>query len=121
MSMYVVESYDFSVEHGGRDSKGVIGEHKGKEKLYLHVLPFTDAEIKKLKPRVDENGNTEHARLALPGNEVWWISLEGEAAWPNLYRPRITSRCEHVDGKPRAVPVSPEDLERLRKAGVPGL
>ena len=29
---YVAESASYAVEHGGRDSKGVVGEHKGREK-----------------------------------------------------------------------------------------
>lgn len=121
MSYYVAESTMYSVEHGGRDSKGVVADYKGREKIYLHVLPLTDAEIQKLKPRVDENGNTEHARLALPGVEEWWIAVEGEAAWPNIYRPRVVSRCENVGQKPRPAALSDEDLARLRKAGVTGI
>ena len=66
MAHYVVESYDPSIDHGGRDSAGVIPENRGSEKIYLHVIPLADDEIKKLGPRVDENGNQEHARLALP-------------------------------------------------------
>jgi hypothetical protein len=121
MSFYVVESHSFTVDHGGRSSQGVVAEYKGSEKIYLHVLPLTDAEIGKLAPRVDEDGNVEHARLALPRNEEWWIAVEGEAAWPKLYRPKITSRCENVGTKPRPAPISAEDLDRLRKSGVPGI
>src|SRR3954468_22839232 len=104
MAFYIVESYEFSVDHGGRDSKGAIGEYKGSEKIYLHVLPVTDAELGKLKPRVDDNGNVEHARLALPGNDVWWIAVDGEVFWPKLVRPRLRSTCDLASGKP--VPVA---------------
>lgn len=121
MRFYVAESNSYAVEHGGRDSKGVVADYKGREKIYLHVLPLTDAEIQKLKPRVDEDGNTEHARLALPGVEEWWIAVEGEAAWPGIFRPRIVSRCEDIGQKPRPAPLSDEDLGRLRKIGVPGI
>ena len=121
MAFYLAESNGYSVEHGGRSSAGVLGEHKGKEKIYLHVLPVTDAEIEKLGPRVDEDGNKQHDRLALPRNEEWWIAVEGEAAWPGVHRPRITSRCTDVASKPRPVPLSAEDLDRLRKAGLKGV
>ena len=121
MVFYVAESYSFAVDHGGRDSQGVIGEHKGSEKIYLHVLPLTDAEIGKLKPRVDDDGNLEHARLSLPNTPEWWIAVEGEVAFPKLYRPKITSRCEDIATKPRPAPLSAEDLERLRKIGITGI
>jgi hypothetical protein len=121
MGYYVVESHTWSVDHAGRTSEGMIGEHKGKEKIYLHVLPVADADIGKLTVRVDEDGNKQHDRLALPGNEDWWFAVEGEAAWPGIYRPRITSRCTDVAVKPRPAPLSAEDLDRLRKAGVKGL
>jgi hypothetical protein len=121
MAYYVVESYDFSVDHNGRESQGVVGENKGSEKIYLHVLPLTDADLAKLAVRIDENGNKQHDRLALPGRDDFWIAVEGEVAWPKLYRPRITSRCENVGTKPRPVPLSAEDQERLRKAGVKGI
>lgn len=121
MAFYVAESHSFSVDHGGRSSEGVIGEYKGKEKIYLHVLPITDAEIAKLAVRVDEDGNKQHDRLALPGNDEWWIAVEGEAAWPGVYRPRITSRCTDVATKPRPAPLSAEDLDRLRKQGLKGI
>lgn len=121
MSLYVVESYQFAVEHGGRDSQGVVGENKGSEKIYLHVLPLTEAEVAKLAVRVDEDGNRQHGRLALPGRDDFWVAVEGEVAWPRLHRPRITSRCDDVGTKPRPVPLSDEDLARLRKAGLQGV
>ncbi|MEZ4295853.1 MAG: hypothetical protein R3B70_12825 [Polyangiaceae bacterium] len=121
MSLYVVESYDFSVEHGGRDSQGVVGENKGSEKIYLHVLPLTDAELKKLAVRVDENGNKQSDRLALPGRDDFWVAVEGEVFWPKLYRPRISSHCTDLDTKPTPVPLSEEDIDRLRKSGAQGI
>jgi hypothetical protein len=121
MAYYVVESYGFAVDHGGRSSQGVIGEHKGKEKIYLHVLPVADAEIERLAPRVDDDGNKQHDRLALPREDAWWFAVDGEVAWPGVYRPRITSRCADVASKPRPVPLAAEDLERLKKVGVKGL
>ena len=121
MAWYIAESYEFSVDHGGRESQGVVGDHKGSEKLYLHVLSITDDEIARLRPRVDDDGNTQHARLALPRNDAWWIATEGEAAWPNLHRPRLVSRCDLGQAKPRPVPLSADDLARLAKAGVRGI
>jgi hypothetical protein len=117
---YLVESSDFSVDHDGRTSQGVIGEHKGKEKIYLHVLQVADSGLLRLAPRVDEQGNRQHDRLALPTIEEWWFAVEGEAAWPGIYRPRFTSRCTDVATKPRPVALSAEDLERLRTAGWKG-
>ena len=121
MALYVVESNLFAVDHLGRESQGAIGEYKGREKIYLHVLDVGDAEIAKLKTRVDEDGNKQHDRLALPNVEEWWFAVEGEVAWPGIYRPRITSRCSDVDSNPRPAPLSEEDAGRLRKAGVKGV
>src|SRR5262245_45730924 len=109
MSFYVCESYEFSVDHGGRDSQGAVGESKGSEKIYLHVLPLTDAEVARLAVRVDEHGNRQSDRIALPGRDDFWIAVEGEVAWPKIHRPRITSRCEDVGTKPRPIPLSAED------------
>jgi hypothetical protein len=120
MAFYVVESYQFSVEHNGRDSQGVVGENKGSEKIYLHVLPLTPADLAKLAVRVDDNGNKQSDRLALPNRDDFWVAVEGEVAWPKIYRPRITSRCENIGTKPEPVALTDEDLERLRKAGVKG-
>ena len=121
MSYYVVESHEFSVDHNGRSSQGALGENKGSEKIYLHVLSLTDADLAKLAVRVDDNGNKQHDRLALPGRDDFWVAVEGEVAWPKIFRPRITSRCENVGTKPRPAAISEEDLERLRKAGVKGI
>jgi hypothetical protein len=119
MPHYVVESHDFTVVHGSQTSQGVVGEYKGKEKIYLHVLSLPDVEIKALKPRVDDDGNVEHARLALPRNQEWWIAVEGEVAWPRIVRPRIVSRCEVVGNVPTPLPLTPEELARLGKGGSP--
>jgi hypothetical protein len=121
MTWYLAESHDHAVEHGGRHSEGVVADVKGSEKIYLHVLALTDEEIARLAPRVDEHGNREHARLALPRDEAWWIAVEGEAFWPKLHRPRLSSRCAEQGGSYRPVPLSEEDLRRLRQAGVPGI
>ncbi len=121
MSFYVVESYEFSVEHNARESQGVVGENKGSEKIYLHVLELTGPDLAKLAVRVDDAGNKQHDRLALPGRDDFWVAVEGEVAWPKLYRPRITSRCDAVGSRPVPVPLSPDDLDRLRKAGVKGI
>ena len=59
--------------------------------------------------------------LALPDRDDFWVAVEGEVAWPKIYRPRITSRCEQVGSKPQPVAAGDEDLERLRKAGVKGI
>ncbi len=117
MSLYLVESYDYEVLHGSQQSTGVVGEHRGKEKLYLHILSLSDAESRERKPREDDNGNKQHDRLALPFHEEWWIAVEGEAAWPKIYRPKLTSHCQDTGVKPKPAPLGDDDLERLKKAG----
>jgi len=134
MAYYICESYDFSVDHGGRSSEGVLGEPTSpqiKEKIYLHLLPLTDAEVAKLAPRKDEDGNVQHARLALPRDEVFWIAVLGEIAYPKV-RPRVVSKCADrvsaaapgvADGPkgPTPQPITPAELELLRKFGTKGL
>ena len=83
-SYYLVESSYFTVSHGGRESEGVLGDTKGKDKIYLHVLPLTDAEVKALKARPDASGNADHTRFALRGRDDWWIAVEGQASWPGI-------------------------------------
>ncbi len=121
MSYYVVESYDFAVDHGGRASKGVVGDYKGSEKIYLHVLPLSDAEIAKLSPRVDEDGNRQHGRLALPRDEVFWIGVDGRGRLagdpPAAHHVALRAGRRSAE----AVPLSADDLGRLRKAGVSGV
>jgi hypothetical protein len=121
MGWYLVESGDYTIEHGGRESAGVVAESKASETIYLHVITLTDAEIDKLGAPTDEHGNKRHDRLALPRNEAWWVAIEGEAFWPKLYRPRIASRCAEQGGRYRPVPLPEEDLKRLRQAGVKGI
>ncbi len=121
MSLYVAESYGYEVHHGGRVSFGVLGEHRGSEKIYLHVVEIAAGELAQLGPREDELGNRQHDRLALPRNEEWWIAVDGEVRWPKLFRPPIRSHCSDIDTKPKPVPLADDDLERLRKAGVDGL
>lgn len=124
MAYFVCESYDHAVDHGGRSSQGVLGEPLSpllEEKVYLHVLPLTDAELKRLAPRRDEDGNRQHGRLALPGDEVFWIAVEGEFAYPKVFRPRIVSRCADGPTGPVPVPLSDDERARLAGAGVSGL
>jgi hypothetical protein len=121
MGWYVVESYDYEVLHGGRESQGVVGEHRGSEKIYLHALELSQADITQLGPREDEHGNRQHDRLALPRNEEWWIAVDGEVHWPKCFRPPIRSYCSDLGSRPKPVALPSADLERLRKVGVKGL
>lgn len=118
MARYLVESHEHTVEHGSQRTTGVLGEGPGSEKIYLHVLELTDAELAKLAFRVDDNGNRESHRLALPRNEEWWIAVEGEKAWPKIPRPKMVSRCgSDASGAPRPVALGDDDLARLKKSG----
>jgi hypothetical protein len=117
MAHYLVESYAFTIDFGGRSSQGVVGEYKGSEKIYLHVLEIGDADVARLATRVDDDGNKQHDRLALP-REEWWVAVEGEVSWPKVYRPKLCSRCENVGAKPKPVPLSADDIARLKKSGV---
>ncbi len=117
MRWYLVESYDYVVEHNDRRSEGVVAEASGSEKIYLHVIAFSDEEQKQLKPRVDEEGNQQHDRLALPRNEEWWVAVDGEAFWPRVFRPKMRSFCTDIATAPCPAPLSPDDLARLRKSG----
>jgi hypothetical protein len=118
MAAYIVESTFYELVHGAQISKGVVGEGPGSQKLYLHVLALEDAELKKLKARVDENGNKEHDRLALPDNDEWWIATEGTKAWPKTVRPKLVSRVAFEGGVPKPQPLSDEDRATLSKLGV---
>lgn len=117
MALYVVESYDYSVFHAGRYSDGVVGKGGGSEKIYLHVLDISDADIGKLVAREDEHGNKQSDRRALPMNEEWWIAVEGDKAWPKTVRPKVVSRCVLDDDVPRPAPLGEEELAALRKVG----
>jgi hypothetical protein len=119
MPHYIVESYDWQLLHAGRTTDGALGEGGSSEKIYLHVIEITDAELKLLVPRVDENGNKQSDRLALPRNEAWWIAVEGEKTWPKtVLKPKLASRCRYDDkGVPQPVPVGEKELAELRKLG----
>jgi len=119
MAKYLVESYDWQILHGGHMSDGALGQGGGSEKIYLHVVEISDGESKQLVPRVDDNGNRQSDRLALPRNEEWWIAVDGDKVWPKTYNPKLTSGCEMgTDGIPRARPLSDEALATLAKLGV---
>ncbi len=118
MASYLVESYDYLVDHDAGRSEGVVGVGGGSEKIYLHVISVADSAIAKLGPRIDEHGNKEHERLALERNEEWWIAVEGEKAWPRTHRPKLVSRCKLSEhGAPVAVPLTEAELASLRKLG----
>ncbi len=117
MALYVTESFDYSVFHNGSYTDGVLGKGGGKEKIYLHVLEISEADTARLKPREDEHGNKQHDRLALPMNDEWWIAVEGDKVWPKTLRPKVVSHCVLQDGKPRALPLSDDELATLRKVG----
>jgi len=118
MPLYVVESTFYEVHHEQVVSQGVVGHGPGSEKLFLHLLDLPASTIAKLGARVDEDGNKQHDRRALDGNEEWWIAVEGEKAWPGIARPKITSRCTLEGGVP--VPHALDDEERaaLAKTGL---
>ncbi len=117
MARYVVESYDHQVFHEGRYSDGVVGQGPGREKIYLHVLDVSDADIARLTAREDEHGNKQSDRRSLPMNEEWWIAVEGDKVWPKTLRPKVVSRCRIEGGVPRPVPLGDDELEALRRAG----
>jgi hypothetical protein len=123
MPLYVVESYNKTIEHGGHEPYGVTGIGGGSERVYLYVISVTDAELARLRPRVDEDGNKQHDRLALPDRFDWWIAIDGEKVWPGTVSPKIRSRCSlDENGVPTPVPLDAEEraqLERL-KAKLPG-
>jgi hypothetical protein len=124
MALYVCESYDHAVDHGGRSSQGVLGEPLSpqiKEKIYLHVLPLSDDDVKRLGARRDDDGNAQHGRLCLPGDDAFWVAVEGEVAYPKVFRPRVVSKCADGPKGPVPVPLAADELERMRKAGVSGL
>jgi hypothetical protein len=117
-SLYVVESHSFEVRHNGRASHGVVGEHKGSEKIFLHVLPLSDADIARLATRVDEHGNKQSDRFAIPHNDDFWLSLDGEVLWPSLPRAKIRSRVQFAGRKVVPVALTETELAALRGAGV---
>jgi hypothetical protein len=118
MAIYVTESYDYQVFHNGKTSAGVLGVGGGSEKIYLHLLELSDAEVKQLAARLDEHGNRQSDRLALPRNEEWWIAVAGEKAWPKIPRPKVVSRCRLEANIPTPLAINAQEEEALRKAGV---
>ena len=118
MAIYVVESYDWQVLHNGMMSDGVLGQQGSSEKIYLHLLELQDNEISQLCSRVDENGNSQSDRLALPRNEEWWIATAGEKFWPKTARPKVASSCTHdANGVPSPRPITSEERQALQQAG----
>lgn len=119
MPRFVVESTFHEIEHAGIKTLGVVGQGPGSEKIYLAVITVTDRELARLAPRVDDDGNTQHDRLALPGNDEWWIAIEGNKVWPGTIRPRVTSRCT-LDENGVPTPHALDDAEHaaLEKLGV---
>ena len=118
MAKYLVESYDWQIIYGGAQSDGALGQGGSSEKIYLHVIEVDDATIKRLVPRVDEAGNRQSERLSLPNDDVWWIAVEGDKAYPKTMNPKITSRCAMgQDGIPRAQPLGDAQIAALKKAG----
>lgn len=119
---FLVESYLSGIDHNGRSSVGVLGEpldRSIKEKIYLHVLPLNAGELASLGPRVDDDGNKQHGRLAPRDEIAFWIAVEGEFAWPRVLAPRVVSKCAlDAKGVPRPVALDAATLERLRKAGL---
>jgi hypothetical protein len=118
MGIYLVESSDWQILHQGVMSDGALGKDGGAESIYLHVLAIDDDTIRKLVPRVDVDGNRQSDRLALAGNEEWWIPLEGRKAWPKTVNPKVTSGCKMgEDGVPRARALSASAIATLKKLG----
>jgi len=98
---------------------GVVGTGGGSEKIYLHVVPIDEAELKQLRVRIDEDDNKQHDRLALPGRYDWWLAVEGEKRWPGT---RISSKCAlDENGAPRPLALTAAELSELErvKASLP--
>jgi hypothetical protein len=116
MPLYVVESsFHHIAEPGVKTATGAVGQGGGSEKIYLHVMELDARTVASLAPRVDEHGNKQHDRLARPGDEDWWIAVEGEKVWPGTVRPKVVSRCLLEGGKPVPRPVGDEELAELRR------
>jgi hypothetical protein len=119
VAKYIVESQEWQILYDGQMSDGALGQGGGPDKIYLHVIDVADDAIKRLVPRVDEHGNRESDRLALPNNDEWWIAVSGRKAWPKTFNPKLISTCEiGADGIPRAKPLSEPQLAVLKKLGV---
>lgn len=115
--LYVVESYHHAVSHNGRASRGVIGAHQGGEKIYLHALPLSEADLKGLAPRVDEHGNRQSDRFAPPRVEEFWVALDGEVLWPKLGRVKVRSGAQIRGARVEPTPLTAAEFDALRKAG----
>jgi hypothetical protein len=116
MPIFVVESSFHEIEAGGRKSLGAVGVGPGSEKLYLHAVELAAKDLAKLGPRVDEDGNKQHDRLAQPGNEEWWIAVDGETSWPGTVGPKVRSRCQlDESGVPSPIPADDRELAELRR------
>jgi len=98
-------------------SDGLLGSGGSSEKIYLHLIELSDADIAQLRPREDEHGNKEHDRLAEPRNEEWWIAIAGDKSWPKTMRPKVVSRCPLVDGVPKPAPITDDERRALQQAG----
>ena len=118
MALYIAESYEWQVLHDGRMSDGAVGVGHGSEKIYLHVIEISAADLARLGPREDEHGNKQHDRLALPMNDEWWLAVDGDKAWPKTTRPKVVSHCKLDGGMPKAVPLSEEEAAVLVELGV---
>jgi hypothetical protein len=128
MDCYLVEAHTFEIEFNGRTSKGVRGQalptcDRRSETIYLHVLALAPAEVSKMKVRIDDDGNKEHDRWALPsehfaGVNPWWVAVEGGHAWPRYPDKPLCSRCDFdAKGIPRPRPLDEGALTRLRGLG----
>ena len=118
MAKYLVESHDWQLFYDGATTDGALGQGGGSEKIYLHLIEVSDAEIARLVPREDENGNRDHGRLSIPFNEEWWVPVDGKKSYPKTFNPKVISRSvTGGSGIPKAQPLSDEDLALLKKAG----
>lgn len=117
-NLYVVESYQYAVTHNGRASRGVIGAHSGSEKIYLHVVPLSEADLKSLATRVDADGNRQSDRFAPPRVDEFWVTLDGEVLWPKLGRVKVRSSAQVMGNRVVPTPLTAAELDALRKAGV---
>jgi hypothetical protein len=123
MAIYLVESYDWQLLFGGVMSDGAVGQGGESESIYLHLVESNEETMKRLVPRVDENGNRQSDRLTLAGNEEWWIPVSGRKSWPKTVNPKVTASCTMgEDNIPRALPLPESSVAALKKAGakIPG-
>lgn len=128
MDKYLVESHHHEVEHRGRTSRGARAQalpqcDRRREVIYLHVLELAPAEVAKMRARIDDDGNKEHDRWALPkdhfvGVNEWWVAVEGGHAWPHYPGKPLCSTCDFgADGVPRPRVLDAATLTRLSGLG----